>query len=1191
MDPLLIGAAGFLLENIGSLGFDKGTEFLVEKLSNKTLLKADDRVREYLMDHLQEYEYEKIDSFLAKAGVYAHDQASTNCSVLSAQTDELVNDFYKAHPALQYDRQTLTPLLKQAVVTAYQSVLSQLSTDGRVLYNQAIRNREQSRTEHQKIEDKLNNIEQLLSQAPKKLHYAEVVKIFDVLFQIINSGDFASCEPLINLMETQIDSRDLSYCTALKICLRSFIGDRREVDNLCVQFIRENPPQDLMESIVTFLLQIDQTSSLKVLQQKISDKKLFTMLSDYLSDQPINKVRSITNDDGTLKADYEGVEYALWAFANYNKKTGNRSSALATYSKIEQVNSTVWLQWSIEEIKALLIMADSMINSNSDIAEMRAQVKVLVQFLNMFKQIRNDLCVEYIETFLTCAKILPLAEFTSYYKLMSPHMKELPQSRKHWYSAQLLEWKSIDEKELKLFCEETNNDGLWSAYLLHKSTEYPEHVLTCLEENKTLLNKELTAIIAYYEVISTIKGEAIAFDTVTSLAIPKDIAFSCNVYFAELCIKLSNEKVDEYLNEAVKEALAPSCDITIIHLRDLIALLVNVNRWVDASKILEKYQERDPALMLMRLKLLLQHEDQNSICASLIEKLENIYGNNAYFIYCKGIVAEQELPGAGLELFEKAFKSQPSPQYAHAVLAARLNRKVFVDDSVLAYASNHSNIDLLYISGITYAKHGQKQKGNTALLQALINCGENYREDLYSAFVAEQLGNSDHETPPDTIAPGTCCVLVNSNIDQKYNLWIHDDNIFPPEKGINFAGYEHISPNDETAFLLLELSEGSTVTLNGIDYTITSINYGDVIATRYCMQVLIEHGVIKKLQIDTENLDTLFEEIRTMGEARSNHIQDTIEKYKSLDPGLSLEMFAMATGKPYYNTVYALTYDSNISFWAGTDGAEIDRDCVLTPSIIAVLSSLGIHPPREHSKRIKFHVPNALRVELEIQSREHRNDRTKAILGFQEDGHPYMIENTLESKRASNVYFSCLNEWAKWSESLNPVLPQDYPPELKSIANEIGIPNVEAIAFARKTNCLICCDDLLLRKYMRYLGINAPTTIDILICLEYSFDFVIEKLNVMLECNYVSPMTPNCLKWLSNKFQSAADDEQLGQYSLLAIELFEKVFSKNESRTYFLQVYQQLITDRVRLNPTLKWIITSIILKHFRSSKQDSDLA
>ncbi len=164
MDQLLIGAACFLLENLCSMGFDKGTEYLVEKLSNKTLLKADDRVREYLMDHLQEYEYEKIDSFLAQSGVYAHDQALTNWSILSAQTDELVNDFYKAHPTMQYNRQTLTPLLEQAIITAYQSVLSQLSVDGQVLYNQAIRNREQDRTEHKKIEDRLNSIEQLLSQ-------------------------------------------------------------------------------------------------------------------------------------------------------------------------------------------------------------------------------------------------------------------------------------------------------------------------------------------------------------------------------------------------------------------------------------------------------------------------------------------------------------------------------------------------------------------------------------------------------------------------------------------------------------------------------------------------------------------------------------------------------------------------------------------------------------------------------------------------------------------------------------------------------------------------------------------------------------------------------------------------------------------------------------------------------------------
>ena len=175
MESLLNGAAVAVLENIASLGLDKGADFLAEKRSNKALSKADDRVREYLMDHLYEYEYEKIDEFLAKTGIYAHDHVAPNWSVLSVQIDELVNEFYIAHPSMQYNRQTLTPLLEQAIITAYKSVISQLSTDGQVLYNQAIRNREQDQTEHKKIEDRLNSIERLLSQNTNE--YKSIVEL------------------------------------------------------------------------------------------------------------------------------------------------------------------------------------------------------------------------------------------------------------------------------------------------------------------------------------------------------------------------------------------------------------------------------------------------------------------------------------------------------------------------------------------------------------------------------------------------------------------------------------------------------------------------------------------------------------------------------------------------------------------------------------------------------------------------------------------------------------------------------------------------------------------------------------------------------------------------------------------------------------------------------------------------------
>ena len=65
----------------------------------------------------------------------------------------------------------------------------------------------------------------------------------------------------------------------------------------------------------------------------------------------------------------------------------------------------------------------------------------------------------------------------------------------------------------------------------------------------------------------------------------------------------------------------------------------------------------------------------------------------------------------------------------------------------------------------------------------------------------------------------------------------------------------------------------------------------------------------------------------------------------------------------------------------------------------------------------------------------NRNDNTSAVLGFEEDGHPFMIENTPESKRNMNRYFACLNEWANWGEPLETISPNDYPADIKKLFN------------------------------------------------------------------------------------------------------------------------------------------------------------
>ena len=710
-------------------------------------------------------------------------------------------------------------------------------------------------------------------------------------------------------------------------------------------------------------------------------------------------------------------------------------------------------------------------------------------------------------------------------------------------------------------------------------------MLTYLREHEELLKKEIAAIVAYYEAICCTSGEEEAFNTISVIPVSPPLTMSFNIFLAQVCIKQANGKENEYLQVAVKEALNPSHDVVIMNLRELSQLLVGKNRWLEASEILEKYQNKDPFIMFLRLKVLITHEDQFEVCSSLIEKLEDTHNNNAHFIFCKGVLSENYLPGSGMELFERAFRINSTPQYAHATLASRINRKVFVDDDILNYASNHDNVDLLYICGVTYARQGKKQESHRAFIQGLINSSCNYHKGLYGTFVAELLGNRDIASP-NNIEPGTCCVLTKEDTDQELKIWIHNDGMKIPKNANDFNGYNHVLPNSQLSFSLLGLRIGDSVELNNETYKVKDICPEDSVAVNYCIQVQLEHGAMKRVEIDTDNIGEFFEEMRKAGEERSNHINEILEKYKTLDPGLSIELFASAIVKPYYKALYALFYDNKVPFWSGTDGVEIDKDCILTPSIIGVFSALGIHPPAEKNTSVNFYVTNALKVELDLFSRGHRNDNTSAVLGFEEDGHPYMIENTPESKRNMNRYFACLNEWANWGKPLETISPNDYPADIKSCSTALGIPNIEAAIWANKKKCLVCCDDLFMRKYLRSENIDAPTAMDTLICLGYSFDFTMDKVATLLESNYISPITMNFLKWVSSCFSHAEDEETLGQYSLLIIDLFDKILNISEQRPYFLCIYQQVIEQKVKLHPTVKWIITSILLKYFRESKQ-----
>lgn len=1195
MEELFVRAALFLLDSAVSKGIDVGVKSFADHISNRALLKADEKTRDYLMNHLPDYEYEKIDSFLSKMGMYAKNQSSADWSILSAQTERVIEDFYSTHPMFKHEQNTLTPLIKQAIWSAYEAVMSQLGRDSRVLYNQALAHREANRAEHRQLKDDhqemkydLKDIKTLLlSQTNRKLSYAETVSIYKGMLQTANSPNCTLINQLIPLLKEQIDDRYIYYCTALKIYANVLTGTKNDVHTLTLQFSDEVPPCDIVNDVVLFLLQLDQKEHLQTIQSIIKDTKLLEIVNCYTSKNPNSLIEMLTNDDGILKDEYRDNECALWAFSNCSRVTGNKKVAADIYSKIDRIHSSIWSQWRKQEMTVLLSFTNLLINENADISIFKDQVNSLFSFYETFSQLNEEHYVEFADTLLSYAIVLPLEEFEKCYKKVTVGKPESQKIKRHWYSAHLSN-NGIEEKEIREFCETIGDGELWSTYLFNITALNSEHVINIIENNSELLQKNFSAIMAYIEAVIIVKGTDYAGETITSFSIPDPLSFQCNVYFAEVCTRISNPKATDYLSVAVSEALNPSGNITVVHLGRLVALLVHAGQWETASDILQKYQDRDPALMLLRLKVLIPYKEQRETCCSLVANLECFYGNNSYFLYCKGILADYDLPGAGLEQFIKAYHLHPCPQYAEAVLVARLNRKVFVDDEIMSFALNSNYIRLLYLAGIIYSINGIKQKAHAALLQALVNCNETYEESLFRDYTIQLLGDKGHETPPETIEPGTCVVLKKDDNERLQRIWIHDDAIRIPERGSTFAGYEHITPNSSTAFSLLGLAQGDAVKYLDEDYKVVAINHGDVVAMQYCMQHLLDHNVLRRLSIDPDNLEPLFEELRKSGEKRSEYIDQVISNYKSLNPGLTLDLFAEGISKSYYKATYALSKDSKIPFWAGTDGFEINDNCIFTPSTIAVLSSLSVRPPATKKETNNFYATIALRQELELQAREHRNDNTTAVLGFDNENRPYMIENTPESKRELNLYFAYLNEWAHWANLLDPVSPQDFPKGIKSVADAIGIPNIEAITVAPKLNMLICCDDLMLRRYMRSIGINTATAIDVLIHLEYPFKSIIDAAKTLITQRYIFPITINFLNWLSRSFEKAQNEKELENYAILTIELIEHILGSDEPKNYFYGLYKQVIDSQIVLHPTLKWIINMELLRFFKNPIDNS---
>lgn len=1172
LKALVVGFLDFVISSEG--------ESLKERFLNHNLIqnfqKTDAKVHESLMRFLSDSDYDIIDKFFAENGVYLNENITADFALIDSWAEIIIGELFVKYPELKTNKKTYSPVLKQVIKETYQALISKLSIGERVLYNQGQRNHEQTTRQ---LADITNDLKKL-AKNEKKLSYPEMIEMYGKLTRLLLNGYFNEIESLIVLFENQIHENDRGYCTALKIIFHSYCSNDEITKNYCIQLERDECDESLLISVASVLIQTNNILGLEQIRPLIHNNLIADIIDRIVLGNWPNAISLVLDEHNKLKEEYSDAEFILWVYAEYNRKLLNKFEAYKCYYSLEKINPTLFVKWRLLEMDSFLKIGSVMYEINNSMAFQSIVLDYkdrLLTFSPYFELMKDFLCSDYVDSLLSIASKLTLDKFDDTFSNLSRRMQEFDSAKIHWYLVRFKNCEIIDVEKFNSFCERTNNKILWCHYLNTLPLANPDFVLEQIENNPELLNIDFSAIEAYHQAKTYKYGNIVSYDCIKKIKVSDQLLFKYNIFLAclSLDVKLDDE-CDAYLQSAIDSILSFSGILYIDELRILINILMSRKRFDDANKILEKYQYADPSIMYLRLKVLMTDLGYTLESVQLISQLEEYYHDNADFVYIKGLLEERKMSGAGLEYFEEAFHINSSVKYAKAILNSRLARNNYNEDDVLTFSSSSNDVDLLHLSGLIYQKKGKYQFCETLLLQALVNSNNKYHEQLYKTYTNRFLSEERNIEKPNNIDKGTCCTICRKNNDE-LKIWIHDDNILIPNEGSNFANYMHLSPNSTMSLYFIGMTVGDEVIYNNESYEVLSIDYGVSIAMKYCMQELIEHGVIKMISTTEDDISKLFDELRESGKEHSQHILNIIEMYKNCTSGFTIDLFSKVVSREYFKTLYSILNDHNISFWAGISSVDVDSKLIITESTIGVLSSLEVMPLVGNEN--KYYILASLREQIDLETREHRSDKTVAILGFNEDEQPFLIKNEMEDKQNMNRYFACINSWANSGEMLDSIPLMEYPEEFKQIIDAIGISNADAIIYAEKNKWILCCDDLMLRKYVATLGINTITSVDLMIYLGYSLDYIIEKIEILLEKTYIFPITSAFLIWVTNRISEIVDEKQYWQTVEKVHGIVKTILNDGILKNYFIFVYCEVEEDIAFKDKIVDRIVKNVVFE------------
>lgn len=495
-----------------------------------------------------------------------------------------------------------------------------------------------------------------------------------------------------------------------------------------------------------------------------------------------------------------------------------------------------------------------------------------------------------------------------------------------------------------------------------------------------------------------------------------------------------------------------------------------------------------------------------------------------------------------LECFKLAFDDFPNDlSIVNAILSISIRLKRRIDIKYIRVAEESKRCELLVLASKAYATNGDYSEARRCNMKALF-LSDDCRNPAFNLYLGLGLHDRQNNTSVITcVEKNTSVVLQGETRTQIY--CVHGDMELPKSPCI-WHGDIHLYISDAAKVGIYGKHLGDIVVLDGMNYTIKSIEPLDVYISRICFESIVKNGSAKAITAPVKNGQMDYEVFTNQMKEfvpDSSESIDWIKQYNNFeDVALPLYMIKKNYNGTYTQFVKSIIEEpqSCVREMLNNKRPKNDRFIITFTSMI-LLKSIGIE--NDYLAEHNVYVTESAVLQIEEDTSEmiarYASDKV-ASMGFH-NGKPYIIDTDDNTK----------DKWIKESGSLrdyvkgipNIVCKRDWNStgfsQLK-MTEILGTPDYDAISIGINDSYTVIGTESMITA----LGMNDDINVDVvsitnwLISTQIDVVRLIDLVKRLVSKGCIYSLTEQMVIYINNvvaRLQDKEKSEVLTEWDLL----------------------------------------------------------